>query len=134
MLHRLCVQVLSCAESSSSSFLDLAASQPPSVRRKCGGERPPGLTCGDSSPFPRCAAAASPAGRVASRQAPECREPHSKSNRGCLRCRCRSQDIRRRRCERCDDAGVESGCTAASFERYVADHTTAKTSSFIKSK
>ncbi|XP_075870429.1 protein hinderin isoform X2 [Nelusetta ayraudi] len=122
-------KALSCGETSSrtstgrssvslldGSYLDLAASRQPRLHRKCGGERPPGPTRGKPSPHPRCAAASSP-GTAARRQAAECREPHSQSNRGCLRCRCRSRDSRRQRCERCDDAVLESGCTAASSQR-----------------
>lgn len=129
----LCAQALSCGETSSrtstgrssvslldGSYLDLAASRQPRLHRKCGGERPPGPTRGKPSPHPRCAAASSP-GTAARRQAAECREPHSQSNRGCLRCRCRSRDSRRQRCERCDDAVLESGCTAASSQRYRDD-------------
>lgn len=135
------MQVLSCAESSRTSigrsnvslldgsYLDLAASQQPRVCRNCRGERPPHPVCGDPSPSPRCAAASSPAGRAASRQAAERREPHSKSNRGCQRCRRCSQGVRRRRCERCDDAGLESSRAPAPFQRYVTDRDTTEPSS-----
>lgn len=133
----LCAQVLSCGETSSrssvslldGSYLDLAASRQPRLRKTCGSERPPGPTRGNPSPRPCSAGVSSPGGRAARRQAAECREPHSKSNRGCLRCRCCPRHSRRRRCERCDDAGVESGGAAASSERYHNDFDATKPSS-----
>lgn len=113
-------QVLSREETSSrtssvslldGSYLNLAASQQPRVHRRCGAERAPGPTCCDPSPRPRCASPSSPAGRAARCPTAGCDQPRSESKQGCLRCR--------RRCERCDDARLESGhrATTATSER-----------------